>query len=401
MKNAGILTIGNEILQGYTLDLNANSISRQLTKRNIKTTIQLTVPDEIFKIKEKIEKFVQKDYDYVFITGGLGPTHDDVTRQALSELFNSKLIFLKDRHIKISEKFNKTDLPNCQSEILGIANPLDNNVGTALGMYFKYNNTELIVLPGVPIEMNAMLELYLNEKKSLKIIDNNIVTVNTAGIYETKLSDMMQQFIKKYDQYVSFSFLPSYEGVKIRLTDLETGYDINLIKEDLLQFLSDYAYGTDKETLEVIVSKFIKKNKLTLSFSESCTGGYLAKSITDIPGSSDFFLGSIVAYSNSIKGSILDVPLDVLDNYGAVSKEVSELMALNVSKKFKTDISISCTGISGPSGGTDNKPVGTVFISIKFLDQLVTKKFIFRVDRKSHRVMTKQAALYMLWSLMK
>ena len=401
MKNAGILTIGNEILQGYTLDLNAQSISRQLTKRNIKTTIQLTVPDEIFKIKEKIEKFVQKDYDYVFITGGLGPTHDDVTRQALSELFNSKLKFLKDRHIKISEKFNKTDLPNCQSEILDIANPLDNNVGTALGMYFKYNNTELIVLPGVPIEMNAMLELYLNEKKSLKIIDNNIVTINTAGIYETKLSDMMQEFMNKYNQYVSFAFLPSYEGVKIRLTDLETGYDINLIKTDLLQFLSDYAYGTGKESLEVITSKLIKKNKFKLSLSESCTGGDIAKRITDISGSSDFFLGSIVAYSNSIKNSILDVPLDVLNNYGAVSKEVSELMALNVSKKFKTDISISCTGVSGPSGGTASKPVGTVFISIKFLDKLVTKKFIFRVNRKSHRVMTKQAALYMLWSLMK
>ena len=258
MKIAGILTIGNEILQGYTIDLNANSISKQLTKRNIKTTIHLTVPDDIYKIKEKVEKFIVKDYDYIFITGGLGPTHDDVTKIALSELFNSKFKFLKDRHIKISKKFNKASLPKCQSEILDLAKPLDNNIGTALGMYFTYNNTELIVLPGVPIEMNAMLKLYLNDKKELKTIDDNIITINTTGIYETKLSDIMQGFIKKYDQYVSFSFLPSYEGVKIRLADLGRGSNINLIKDELLKFLENYAYGTDKETLEVVICKILK-----------------------------------------------------------------------------------------------------------------------------------------------
>ena len=401
MKIAGILTIGNEILQGYTLDLNANSISKQLTKRNIKTTIHLTVPDEIFKIKEKIEKFVIKDYDYIFITGGLGPTHDDVTKQALSELFNSKFKFLESRHIQISKKFNKANLPKCQSEILDIAEPLENNVGTALGMHFKYNNSEIIVLPGVPIEMNSMLEFYLDVKKSLKIEDNNIITINTAGIYETKLSDMMKPFMKKYDKYVYFSFLPSYDGVKIRLTDLETGFDIKLIKDELLVFLLDYAYGTDKETLELKVSNLIKKNNLTLSISESCTGGYISKKITEIPGSSDFFLGSVIAYDNSIKQNILDISLDILNSFGAVSSQVSELMALNISKKFKSDVSIACTGISGPSGGTDDKPVGTVYISVKYLDKLVTKKFIFRVDRNSHRVMTKHAALYILWSLIK
>ena len=401
MKIAGILTIGNEILQGYTIDLNANSISKQLTKRNIKTTIHLTVPDDIHKIKEKVEKFIVKDYDYIFITGGLGPTHDDVTKIALSELFNSKFKFLKDRHIKISKKFNKASLPKCQSEILDLAKPLDNNIGTALGMYFTYNNTELIVLPGVPIEMNAMLKLYLNDKKALKIIDDNIITINTAGIYETKLSDMMQEFIKKYDQYVSFSFLPSYEGVKIRLADLGRGFNINLIKDELLKFLENYAYGTDKETLEVVISKILKKKALKISLSESCTGGYIAKKITDIPGSSKFFLGSVVAYDNYIKKNILGVSSDDIDRFGAVSVQVSESMAINVLKKFNSDISIACTGISGPDGGTDDKPVGTVFISVKYLDKLISKKFIFRVDRKSHRLMTKQASLYMLWSLIK
>ena len=401
MKIAGILTIGNEILQGYTLDLNANSISKELTKRNIKTTIHLTVPDEIFKIKEKINKFIQKDYDYIFITGGLGPTHDDITKQALVELFNTKLTFLKSRHQKIIKKFNKVKLPKCQSEILDISKPLENKIGTALGMYFKYNGTNIIIMPGVPIEMKSMLDLYLNEIKSLKTSNNNVITINTSGIYETKLSDMIKDFIIKYEKYIYFSFLPSYEGVKIRLTDLGVGGNINKIKDELLHLLDKYAYGLNNNTLEMTISNILIKKKNSLSICESCTGGFISKRFTDIPGSSNFFLGSIIAYDNSIKNAILDIPIKYLDKYGAVSHQVSELMALNISKKFNSDISISCTGISGPGGGTKEKPVGTVFITIKFFNKIVTKDFIFKVDRNSHRLMTKQAALFMLWTLIK
>ena len=380
MKVAGIITIGNEILQGYTLDSNANTISKELTKRNIKVTIHLTVPDEVFKIKEKIEKFIIKDYDYIFITGGLGPTHDDVTKAALSDLFDSKYIFLEERHNKIMKKFNKVDMPKCQSEILDIAKPLDNTVGTAIGMYFRHKNSNLIVLPGVPLEMEKMLLSYLDFQDSLKIDNRNVVTINTAGIYETKLSKKMQSFMKKYNKKVYFSFLPSYEGVKIRLTGLDARFNINIIKKELLKFLSEYVYGIDKVTLEIAVSNIIKKNKLKLSLAESCTGGFISKRITDIPGSSVFFLGGIVAYDNDIKRNILGVSNDDIVKFGAVSKQVSESMAINVFQKFKSDISIACTGISGPDGGLEDKPVGTVYISLKYLDKLMTKKFIFRVD---------------------
>tara|TARA_B100000700_G_C14841881_1_gene759633 strand:- start:369 stop:992 length:624 start_codon:yes stop_codon:yes gene_type:complete len=207
--------------------------------------------------------------------------------------------------------------------------------------------------------------------------------------------------MKKYDKHAYFSFLPSYEGVKIRLTGLDTGFNINIIKKELLKFLSEYAYGTDKVTLEIKVSNLIKKNKLKLSIAESCTGGFISKRITDIPGSSIFFLGGIVAYDNDIKNNILGISNDDIVKFGAVSKQVSESMAINVLQRFKSDISIACTGISGPDGGLEDKPIGTVYISLKYLDKLITKKFIFRVDRKSHRIMTKQAALYMLWKLIK
>lgn len=399
MKNAGILTIGNEILQGYTLDSNANKISQELTKRGIQVTIHLTIPDKISKIKEKVEKFIVKNYDYIFITGGLGPTHDDVTKVALSQLFDSKYIFLDDRHAQIIKKFNKADIPKCQSEILDIAKPLANNVGTAMGMYFRHKNSNLIILPGVPLEMEVMLDLYLNSQNLFKVKKQNIVTINTSGIYETKLSNKMKPFMEKYNNQIYFSFLPSYDGVKIRLASLDPSLNLDIAKKDLLNFLSLYAYGEGNETLEIIVSNIIKNKGLKISLSESCTGGFIAKKITDIPGSSIFFLGGIVAYDNKIKHKILNVSNDILEKFGAVSQEVSEAMALNVSKKFNSDISIACTGISGPSGGSKLKPVGTVYISVKFLNQLITKKFIFNVDRNSHRKMTKQAAFYMLWRL--
>ena len=401
MKIAGILTIGNEILQGYTQDTNARSISKELNIRNIKTTIHLTVPDEIHKIKEKIDKFVIKDYDYIFITGGLGPTHDDVTRQALSELFESKLVFQKDRHIKITKKFKKIDLPKCQSEIIKISKPLENNVGTALGMHFKYNNSEIVVLPGVPIEMNSMLQSYLTDIKKIKKVENNVVTINTCGIYETKLYEKVKDFIFKNDKDIYFSFLPSYEGVKIRLTSLSKNSKLQKIKTDLLSILDEYAYSIDNVSLEMIVSKYLINKDLKLSISESCTGGYISKVITDIPGSSKFFMGSIIAYDNMIKQNIVDISSSDLQKYGAVSQQVCEKMAVNISKKFKTNVSIACTGISGPEGGSSDKPVGTVFVSVFYFGEIITKKFIFNVDRNSHRIMTKQASLYMLWRILK
>ena len=401
MKIAGILTIGNEILQGYTLDTNAQSISEELNKRNIKTTIHLSIPDDIFKIKEKVDKFIIKNYDYIFITGGLGPTHDDITKKALIELFETEIKFLSDRHTIISKKFNKVNLPKCQSEILAISNPLENSIGTALGMYFKFKKSEIIILPGVPIEMKSMLCSYLDDIKKIRKVTNNVITINTCGIYETKLYEKVKFFISKNDKHIFFSFLPSYEGVKIRLTALSDQANLNKTKNELVKILDDYAYGTDKVTLEEKVSNILINMNLNLSICESCTGGFISKSLTDISGSSKFFIGSVVAYNNLIKQKIVKIPKVTLDTYGAVSNQVSEKMALNISKIFKTNISIACTGISGPEGGTKEKPLGTVFISIYYLDKIKTKKFIFNVDRKSHRLMTKQASLYMLWRILK
>ena len=401
MKIAGILTIGNEILQGYTLDTNAQSISEELNKRNIKTTIHLSIPDDIFKIKEKVDKFIIKNYDYIFITGGLGPTHDDITKKALIELFETEIKFLSDRHTIISKKFNKVNLPKCQSEILAISNPLENSIGTALGMYFKFKKSEIIILPGVPIEMKSMLCSYLDDIKKIRKVTNNVITINTCGIYETKLYEKVKFFISKNDKHIFFSFLPSYEGVKIRLTALSDQANLNKTKNELVKILDDYAYGIDKVTLEEKVSNILINKNLNLSICESCTGGFISKSLTDISGSSKFFIGSVVAYNNLIKQKIVKIPKVTLDTYGAVSKQVSEKMALNISKIFKTNISIACTGISGPEGGTKEKPLGTVFISIYYLDKIKTKKFIFNVDRKSHRLMTKQASLYMLWRILK
>ncbi len=397
MKKAGILTIGDEILQGQTLNLNSQYISKQLTIRNINVLIHLTVPDKVSKIKEKINKFIIKDYDYIFITGGLGPTHDDVTKKALLELFDSKLIFLKSRHIYL-EKKKKKKIPNSQSEILDISKKIENNIGTALGMEIEFNKSKIIILPGVPNEMNAMLTCYFEEKKIL-ITDSLIFTINTFGIYETQLSDKIESVINKYKNKIYCSFLPNYDGVKIRVKILDNSISEKKIKNEIVSLINKYAYSFDNDSLEEIILNLLIKNNLTLSIAESCTGGFISKSITDIPGSSKVFLGGLVAYNSSIKNIFLDIPNSAIKKYGEVSNKISQLMAKNISKKFKSDISISCTGISGPDGGSKEKPVGTVYITINYLGRLNTEKFIFQLDRKYHRIMTKQAALHMLWKL--
>ena len=216
MKNAGILTIGNEILQGYTLDLNSNYLSKELTNRNINVTIQLTVPDLISKIKEKIDKFILKNYDYIFITGGLGPTHDDVTKKSLLELFDCKLLFLEERHNKLIKKFNNKNIPKSQSEILEISKPIENDLGTAIGMHIKFKKSKIIILPGVPSEMKQMLDSYFKIDNLHLKEEKNIFTINTFGIYETKLSDKMERIINNYKDQIYFSFLPS-------LMELELG----------------------------------------------------------------------------------------------------------------------------------------------------------------------------------
>ena len=399
MKNAGILTIGNEILQGFTLDTNAKHISEELTSRNIKVTIHLSVPDIKSKIIEKIDKFIIKKYDYIFVTGGLGPTHDDITRDSLKEMFNCKLKFIQKWNDKINSKFTKTKIPKNQSEILEIATPLENNVGTALGMHFKYKKSHIIIMPGVPSEMKTMLELFLNNNKKEFKKNVQIFTINTAGIYETKLSKMMQPYIKKYKNDIYFSFLPSYNGVKLRVEPLNDKVNLSKIRNTLIKDLENYAFGFDDTKIENVIFELLKKNNKTLSIAESCTGGGISEYLTNLPGISQIFIGSIVAYSNEIKNKVLGISKSVIEEKGAVSAQVASEMALNIKNKFNTDISIACTGISGPGGGSKEKPIGTVFISVCVDDKMITKKFIFKIDRLSHKTLTRHTALYMLWRL--
>ena len=400
MKNAGILTIGNEILQGYTLDTNTNYISKELTLRNIEATVHLTIADNKEKIIEKVDKFLIKNYDYIFITGGLGPTHDDITRNSLKELFNCKLSFLEERHKIINKRFKKAKIPKNQSQILDIAKPLENKYGTAIGMYFKYKNSKIIVLPGVPVEMKGMLNLYFDIHSNDFKKNNSIFTLNTCGIYETKLFEKMKPLISKYNNKIYFSFLPSYSGVKLRVNIKHKSIERKNIEKELIDYLNDYVYGIDDITIEQIIFNNLKKTNKTISLAESCTGGSISKKLTSLSGISNVFTGSVIAYSNDIKNRILNVNAKLINDYGAVSKEVAEEMAFNVKKIFKTDIGISCTGISGPGGGTVNKPVGTVFISVCYKNIFSTEKYFFKVDRQSHRILTEHAALYMLWRML-
>ena len=404
MKIAGILTIGDELIQGFTVNSNAAKISKILIKRDIDVKIHLSVPDNIDKIIEKINKFIIKKYDFIIITGGLGPTHDDVTKKALMQLFNSKLKFDKSWHLNLEKRYKKRKLDykvsKCQSEILEISNPIENKYGTALGMEIISHNSNIFILPGVPLEMEEMLISQLNTRK-INVTESNIITINTTAINESELSKIIFPIIKNHKNNFTFSFLPNSTGVKIRIKSLIKNFRIlQSVKKRVINMISNYAYSEGDISLEEVIASMLIMKKYNLSIAESCTGGLISKSLTDISGSSTFFNGSIIAYNNEIKQNILNIDKKIIRSKGEVSPEVSELMAINIAKKFNTNISISCTGISGPTGGTIKKPIGLVYVSIYFFGKIVTKEFIFISNRKNHRAKTKQASLYMLWKLL-
>ena len=275
-------------------------------------------------------------------------------------------------------------------------------------LYFLLNNnrTNKKLLIGVSIFCFPFLLGYLtlfnykesNDNYQISLIQPNIKLSDSRDFSKRYL--LLDPLLQKTKECINNgSKLVIWPEAALPFHSLQNRSTLEYINSKLLNN-SDISILSGDITFEEIILNLLIKNNLTLSLAESCTGGFISKSITDIPGASKFFVGSLIAYSNSIKNNFLNIPSDIIEKHGAVSSEVSELMAINICKKFKSNIALSCTGISGPDGGSKEKPVGTVYISIKFLDKLLTKKFIFTLNRKHHRTMTKQTALYMLWKLL-
>lgn len=383
--SCSIITIGDEILYGHILDTNSKWLSQELNIIGVKILEKKSIGDEYSQIMDSIKNSLS-NYDITILTGGLGPTNDDITKNCLNDYFKSKLIYHEKTLNHIKKIFLKRNLEftvknKNQALVPDTCKVLHNKFGTAPGMVFKDENKILISLPGVPFEMKSLFEdeckKVIYDNFNLPKIFHRII--KTVGIGESWLSDLIQEWENNLDENLKLAYLPSIGRVKLRLTGF--GDDKKIIKsiirkeeKKLIPIIDKYVYGYDSDELEKIIGNLLKSKNKNLSIAESCTGGYVSNLITSVPGSSKYFKGSLIAYSNEVKIEELGVSPENIIDFGAVSKEVVEEMAKNIRQKFKTSIGIASSGIAGPDGGTKDKPVGTVWIAYSDEKITVSKK---------------------------
>ena len=389
---AEIISIGDELLYGQTLDTNAHWISHKLDEYNIKVFQRTTIGDDADQILNAFATAAER-VDIVLITGGLGPTKDDLTKPLLAKYFGVGMVHHEEVLRDITLLFAKasrevTALNAQQAELPANCEKITNPVGTAPGMWFYENNTVFVAMPGVPYEMKSIMTESilpkLHEIFSKGVLHHHII--KTIGITESSLSDLIEDWEVNLPKHIKLAYLPTKGQVKLRLTG--SGDDLNTLKQeiDALQMaimpkIGKYVYGFGADSLEGVIGQLLNKNNLTLATAESCTGGYLAHMITSVPGSSRYFKGSVIAYSNEVKTAQLGVSTEDLLQQGAVSEEVAKAMAEGIRKALNADIAIATTGIAGPDGGTIEKPVGTVWIAYSDKHKTLAKKFNFSRDR--------------------
>ena len=389
---AEIISIGDELLYGQTLDTNAHWISHKLDEYNIKVFQRTTIGDDADQILNAFATAAER-VDIVLITGGLGPTKDDLTKPLLAKYFGVGMVHHEEVLRDITLLFAKasrevTALNAQQADLPSNCEKITNPVGTAPGMWFYENNTVFVAMPGVPYEMKSIMTQgilpKLHEMFSKGVLHHHII--KTIGITESSLSDLIEDWEVNLPKHIKLAYLPTKGQVKLRMTG--SGDDLNTLKQeiDTLQMaimpkIAKYVYGFGVDSLEGVIGQLLNKNNLTLATAESCTGGYLAHMITSVPGSSRYFKGSVIAYSNEVKIAQLGVSAEDLKQHGAVSEEVAKAMAEGVRKELNADIAIATTGIAGPDGGTVEKPVGTVWIAYSDKYKTLAKKFNFSRDR--------------------
>lgn len=382
---ADILTIGDEILYGQITDTNSQWISGELDKIGIRIRRKSSVGDNIQEILTALTE-AERRSDIILITGGLGPTNDDITKNTLCSYFGSELVLNEDALQEVTRFFEKrgrtlTEINRQQAYLPKACTYIPNISGTAPGMWFERNGKIFMSMPGVPFEMKEIMtrEVIPRLKVQFKTPVIYHKVIRTVGIGESFLAEKIATWEASLPAHLKLAYLPSYSEVKLRLTATGDDRD-NLIKEvndqiqKLIPLLSDYIFGFDEDTLEKVIGRLLIKNGKNLAIAESCTGGFASYSITSIPGSSAYLLGSVVAYHNDIKQEVLGVKGSTLQSFGAVSEETALEMATGIRLKFNSDIGLSVTGIAGPDGGTVDKPVGTVWIAYSDSNKSIAKK---------------------------
>jgi len=404
---ASIITIGDELLIGQTIDTNSAWMGAELSKAGFDVHRITSIHDRRQDIINVLDESAGKT-DVVLITGGLGPTSDDITKQTLCEFFNTRLVVNKEVLSLIEEmlkrrNFKMNDNNRRQAEVPESCRVLKNETGTAPGMWFEKDGTIFISMPGVPHEMkHIMTERVLPELHkrftSQVIIHRNIMTY---GEFEARLAELLFGFEEGLPDNIKLAYLPANGIIKLRLTGTGTENEFlsNQITDQvnkLYKIIPAIIYGENEESLEMVIGNLLRNKNSFVSTAESCTGGEIARKLTSIPGSSTYFKGSVIAYDNQIKAQLLKVKTGTLEKEGAVSKSTVTEMALGAKSIFNTEFAVATSGIAGPGGGSEDKPVGTLWIAVASEKGVVTEKKVFGNDRNTKIQRFSIAALNLL-----
>ena len=412
MINAAICTIGDEILIGQIVDTNSAFISRELNRAGVRVTTKISIGDSLDDILKTLRICISEN-DLVIITGGLGPTKDDITKKALSVLTGTQSFYYNDEQSEFIKMIcskrglEVSDLNRDQALVPDNCTVIPNKMGTAPGMVFdtsEENTTKMLVsLPGVPYEMEGMMPA-VNELISNRLSPGYIhhKTIITYGIAEASLAKMLEEWEDNLDKDVKLAYLPNPSiGIRLRLSvynrDRENSIEIvERYLSELKSILGSLVYGEGEDTLETLIFNILKNKGKRLAIAESCTGGTIMSRLVSIPGSSEIISGGVITYSNESKINVLKVKQETLEKYGAVSRECAQEMAKGVKELYNADYAIATTGIAGPGGGTDLKPVGSVWVSVSGDFGIDSSYKVFTGDRTRNMIRFSSEALNFL-----
>ena len=404
---AEIITIGDEILFGQITDTNTQWIGAELTNIGIRPVRKTSVGDIQEDIISALTEASQRA-DVIIVTGGLGPTKDDITKHTFCKYFGSELKINEDALALVTEFFAKRGREMTELNIQQAALPtnctyIPNLWGTAPGMWFEKDNVIYVSLPGVPYEMKSLMEHAILPRLKERFVSNIIQhkIIRTIGIGESFLAETIEHWENALPTHIKLAYLPHFGQVKLRLT--ATGNNQEILDSELkhqvdtlLPLIKDFVFGYDADELESVIGRLLTERDATIGTAESCTGGFVASQLTNIPGSSQYFEGSVVSYSNTIKMNVLGVSRQTLEDFGAVSEQTAREMAEGARKVLNTTYAISTTGIAGPDGGTPEKPVGTVWIACATPTETVTQLLTLRSIRKVNIELTSSYVLNLL-----
>lgn len=400
MNSASICTIGDEILIGQITDTNSAHISRALNSLGIKVTRMLSIGDEHDAIIEGLEGELRRN-NIVIVTGGLGPTKDDITKASLAELSGTSCYRTDEAQLEIvhrilsSRGLDVLDINLAQASVPDTCEVIPNKLGTAPVMVFRFPQERfghvatLYALPGVPFEaLGALPDILEDIKANYSISDIYHRTLMTFGLAESALSKLIEPWEDSLPEDMHLAYLPNaLTGVRLRLSiyggireEEEARIEAELAR--LRPVLGDYIYSEQDDTLELCIGRLLSASGKTVSAAESCTGGTIAAMLTSVPGASEYFLGSVTSYANSVKAGVLGVPAEIIEKHGAVSSECVAAMAEGVRRITGSDFSVATSGIAGPGGGSEAKPVGTVWIGVSSIEGTKTYRMVFKGDRK-------------------